>query len=95
MRFSHLYRFIIACSLTAYYFFWQDQLQRGHYNGELYLKLALSYLAFSLTAATLSWMKIKILDRQLTLITIIDIAFIVVLIYAAGGLESGLGCCWW
>lgn len=91
MRFSHLYRFVIACGLTAYYFFWQDQLWRNEYNSELYLKLAVSYLIFSLLAALMSWLRIVILDRRLTLITIIDISFIVMLIYAAGGLESGLG----
>jgi len=91
MRFSHLYRFVIACGLTAYYFFWQDQLWRNEYNSELYLKLAVSYLIFSLFAALMSWLRIVILDRRLTLITIIDISFIVMLIYAAGGLESGLG----
>lgn len=91
MRFSHLYRFVIACGLTAYYFFWQDQLWRNDYNSELYLKLAVSYLIFSLFAALMSWLRIVILDRRLTLITVIDISFIVMLIYAAGGLESGLG----
>lgn len=91
MRFSHLYRFVIACGLTAYYFFWQDQLWRNDYNSELYLKLAVGYLLFSLVAAMLSWLRIIILDRRLTLITIVDISFIVMLIYAAGGLESGLG----
>jgi two-component system sensor histidine kinase PilS (NtrC family) len=91
MRFSHLYRFVIACGLTAYYFFWQDQLWRNEYNSELYLKLAVSYLIFSLLAALMSWLRIVMLDRRLTLITIIDISFIVMLIYAAGGLESGLG----
>lgn len=91
MRFSHLYRFVIACGLTAYYYFWQDQLWRNEYNSELYLKLAISYLTFSLIAAFMSWLRIVILDRRLTLITIIDISFIVMLIYAAGGLESGLG----
>jgi two-component system, NtrC family, sensor histidine kinase PilS len=91
MRFSHLYRSVIACGLTAYYFFWQDQLWRNEYNSELYLKLALSYLIFSLVAALMSWLRIVLLDRRLTLITIIDISFIVMLIYAAGGLESGLG----
>lgn len=91
MRFSHLYRFVIACGLTAYYFFWQDSPWRADYNSGLYFKLALSYLAFSLVAAFLSWLKIITLDRRLTLITVIDIGFIVALIYAAGGLESGLG----
>ena len=91
MRFSHLYRLVLACALVAYYFFWQDQLWRDHYSNILYFKLALGYLCFSLMAMGISWSGLKILDRQLTLITIIDIAFIVALIYAAGGLESGLG----
>lgn len=91
MRFSHLYRFVIACGLVAYFFFWQDQLWRNNYNSALYFKLAISYLAFSIIAAALSWLKLIILDRRLTLITLIDIGFIVVLIYAASGLESGLG----
>lgn len=91
MRFSHLYRFVIACGLVAYYFFWQEPPWRDDYNSQLYLKLATSYLAFGFIAAFLSWLKVVIIDRRLTLITIIDIGFIVALIYAAGGLESGLG----
>jgi len=91
MRFSHLYRFVIACGLVTYFFFWQELALRESYNSQLYLRLASSYLAFSLGAALLSWLKIVILDRRLTLIAIIDIGFIVTLIYAAGGLESGLG----
>jgi two-component system sensor histidine kinase PilS (NtrC family) len=91
MRFSHLYRFIIACGLTAYYFFWQSQLWHTNFDSKLYLKLAISYLVFSIIAALLSWLKVSLLDRRLTFIAIVDIGFIVTLIYAAGGLESGLG----
>jgi two-component system sensor histidine kinase PilS (NtrC family) len=91
MRFSHLYRFIIACGLTAYYFFWQAQLWHTNFDYKIYLKLALSYLVFSIIAALLSWLKVSLLDRRLSFIAIVDIGFIVMLIYAAGGLESGLG----
>lgn len=91
MRFSHLYRFIIACGLTAYYYFWQAQLWHANFDNKLYLKLALTYLVFSIIAAMLSWLKISLLDRRLTFIAIVDIGFIVTMIYAAGGLESGLG----
>lgn len=91
MRFSHLYRLVIASGLLTYYFFWQDLPWRDNYNSHLYLQLTSTYLAFSLAAALLSWLNLGFLDRRLTLITLVDIGFIVAMIYAAGGLESGLG----
>lgn len=91
MRFSHLYRLVIASGLLTYYFFWQDLPWRDNYNSHLYLQLTSTYLAFSLAAALLSWLNLGFLDRRLTLITLVDIGFIVSMIYAAAGLESGLG----
>jgi len=91
LGFSNFYRFVIACALVAYYFFWRDRDLWDNYNSALYLKVALAYLAVSLTAASLSWLRRFRFDHQLTLLTIIDISFIVALIYAAGGLRSGLG----
>jgi two-component system sensor histidine kinase PilS (NtrC family) len=91
IRFSHLYRLVIATGLLTYYFFWQDLPWREYYNNQLYLQLTVSYLSFSLVAALFSWSNLGFLDRQLTLVTLIDICFIVAMIYAAGGLGSGLG----
>lgn len=91
MRFSHVYRLVLACALVAYSFFWQDQLWRSHFNHSLFIKLALAYLSFSLISVGTSWSGVKWIDRHLSLITMVDIGFIVSLIYAAGGLESGLG----
>ncbi|HEY8355768.1 MAG TPA: ATP-binding protein [Methylophilaceae bacterium] len=91
MRFSHLYRLVIASGLLTYYFFWQDLPWRDHYNDQLYLQLTSAYLVFSLIMTLLSWLNFGQLDRQLTLVTLFDIGFIVAMIYAAGGLGSGLG----
>lgn len=91
LGFSNFYRFVIACALVAYYFFWRDRELWDNYNSTLYLKISLAYLVVSLAAASLSWLKRFRFDHQLTLLTITDISFIVALIYAAGGLRSGLG----
>ncbi len=91
LGFSNFYRFVIACALVAYYFFWRDRELWDNYNNVLYLKISLAYLGASLAAASLSWLKRFRFDHQLTLLTITDISFIVALIYAAGGLRSGLG----
>jgi two-component system sensor histidine kinase PilS (NtrC family) len=91
LGFSNFYRFIIACMLVAYYFFWGDRELSDNYNSALYLKISIGYLAASLAAASLSWLEKLRFNHQLTLFTIADIGFIVALIYAAGGLKSGLG----
>lgn len=103
---SNLYRFIVACTLVAYFFFWRDRNFLENYNSTLYLKVSITYLLVSLAAAVLTWPRFAGLkftrskpvilerlrfDHQLTLLTIADIGFIVTLIYVAGGLKSGLG----
>ena len=108
---SILYRFIVACTLVAYFFFWRDRNLLENYNSALYLKVSITYLLVSLAAAVLTWPRFTGLgfvglkfarfkpvilerlkfDHRLTLLTIADIGFIVTLIYAAGGLKSGLG----
>lgn len=100
---SNLYRFIVACALVVYYFFWRDRNLLENYNSTLYLKISIAYLLVSLVVAVLTWPGFKFsrskpvllerlrFDYQLTFLTITDIGFIVTLIYAASGLKSGLG----
>src|SRR5664279_5708478 len=52
---STLYRFIVACALIAYYFFWRDHNLFENYNSPLYLKISIAYLLVSLVAAVLTW----------------------------------------
>src|SRR5690606_13356259 len=53
--------------------------------------ISIGYVIASLAAAFLTWLEKLRFNHQLTLLTITDIGFIVALIYAAGGLKSGLG----
>jgi len=52
---SNLYRFIVACALVAYYFFWRDHNLLENFNSTLYLKISIAYLLVSLVVAVLTW----------------------------------------
>lgn len=91
MRFFVLYRGMIASILFASYFFTQQRIWGEDYNQPLYLNAASGYLGFSLLTALLAVTRWPRFNRQLTLQAIGDISFIVVLMYSAGGVRSGLG----
>ncbi len=57
MWLSNLYRFIVACMLIAYFFFWRDSNLLENYNSALYLKISIAYLLVSFVAAALTWPK--------------------------------------
>ncbi|HLD08461.1 MAG TPA: histidine kinase dimerization/phospho-acceptor domain-containing protein, partial [Methylophilaceae bacterium] len=54
---SNLYRFVVACTLVAYFFFWRDRNLLESYNSTLYLKVSITYLLVSLAVAVLTWPK--------------------------------------
>lgn len=91
MRFFNLYRCIIAAIFVGSYFLMQQPAWNAQYNGALYSRLALAYLAASLLANIFTWLKWPRFETQLTLQTSADIGFIVALMYAAGGVQSGFG----
>lgn len=91
MGLLNLYRFFIACIFIGSYYSLREPVWWENYNGTLYLELAAGYLVVSLIAAAFTWLKWPRFNRQLTLQTSADIVFIVALMYAAGGVKSGLG----
>ena len=91
MGFLNVYRLIIACIFIGSHFILHKRIWWENYNGTLYLESAIGYLTASLVAITFTWLRWPRFNRQLTLQTITDIGFIVVLMYAAGGVKSGLG----
>lgn len=91
MRFFNLYRCIIAAIFIGSHFFLHEPAWNAHYNGPLYLRLALAYLLVSLLAAGLTWFRWPRFDRQLMLQASTDIGFIIALMFAAGGVQSGFG----
>lgn len=91
MRYFALYRMVVAGVLLATFFLMHQRTWWDNYQSELYLNVALGYVAFSLAATFLTRMRMQRFNRLLTAQVIGDIGFIVVLMYAAGGVKSGLG----
>lgn len=91
MRLLNFYRLVIACILIGFYFFLNANNWWNESDGPLYIRLAVSYLLVGLVALSFTWIGWPKFNRLLTLQTIADILFIVVLMHAAGGIKSGLG----
>jgi two-component system sensor histidine kinase PilS (NtrC family) len=91
MEVFNLYRFIIACLFIASYFSLHERIWWENYNSVLYWRLSLGYLLTSLLAEVFTWLRWPRFNRLLTLQIVADIGFIVMLMYAAGGVKSGLG----
>lgn len=91
MRLLNIYRLIIAGILVSLYFFLGNNHWWNASSGPLYIRLATGYLLIGLIALAFTWIKWPRFNRLLTLQTIADIVFIVVLMHAAGGIKSGLG----
>lgn len=91
MGFFNLYRLILACLFVASYFSLRERVWWENYNSTLYLQFALGYLLAGLFAVAFTRLRWPRFNRQVALQTVADIGFIVVLMYAAGGVKSGLG----
>ena len=87
----NLYRIVIALIFIGSHF-----LLRGHgwldnYNSAVYLQFSIGYLLYGLLAAGFIRMRWPEFNHQVSVQVILDIGFIVILMYAAGGIKSGLG----
>lgn len=91
MRFFGLYRLIVGGILFGTYFFAQSRNWWDNYNSQLYFDAALGYLLFGVVMGSLAVARWPRFNRQLTLQVMGDIGFIVLLMYAGGGVKSGLG----
>jgi two-component system sensor histidine kinase PilS (NtrC family) len=91
MRYFSLYRLAIAAILCSTYFLMQGHDWWQSYDASMYFHVALSYCAFGAVMFALAWRRWPRFNRQLTLQAMGDITFIVLLMYAGGGVKSGLG----
>jgi len=91
MRLLNFYRIVVASILIGLYFFFGDNSWWTESDSPLYLRLSVGYLLVGLVALAFTWVTWPRFNRLLTLQTIADILFIVVLMHAAGGIKSGMG----
>lgn len=90
LHFFNAYRLFLAVFLLAIVTVWGDSLQFASRNLTLFGVTAVLYVLFSAVCFALVRMKWRF-NLQITVQAVADIAFIVVLMHASGGISSGLG----
>lgn len=90
LYYFNIYRLIIGCVLIVAS--WKfDQTSFGSYQYTLFIYTAIGYMLFSALCIALTQLRFSKLDRQLTFQLLGDILFYTTMLYASGGLQSGLG----
>lgn len=91
IRIINIFRFILSLVFISFYFYVGKSNWLDSENGSLFLSLSLAYSLFSALPLVISPFKSKTLTFFHPIQIVIDIIFIILLMYAAGGIQSGLG----
>lgn len=87
----NIYRIILALIFIAIFYTAQDKFWLENNQIELYHQTSIAYLLFAIIASICTTLKRPAINISLPVQTILDIAFIIVLMFAMGGSKSGLG----
>jgi len=85
------FRTLLSLTFVSFYLYVGKNYWWDVDNAALFFKLALAYLSVSGLLLAINALKPRIFNTLQPLITIIDILFIVILMNAAGGIQSSLG----
>lgn len=91
LLFLNFYRLTIAGLLLGVWLVMHERLSWSNYDDRLFSLAATGYLLFAGLATISAKFRWPRFNRQLTLAVIGDIAFIVALMHASGGVRSGFG----
>src|SRR5690242_3526042 len=86
----NVYRLLVALLLLMSVAVWGTNLSFGSRDLTLFIAAAVGYAAFGLTCFALIGTRRRF-NWQLTLQVSADVGFIVILVYASGGISAGLG----
>ncbi len=88
----NIFRFLLSLIFLTFYVFADKlNLSDSGNNPHLFLSLALSYALFSITLLAITQLKSPALIFFHPVQIVIDILFVIMMMYAAGGIQSGLG----
>lgn len=87
----NIFRFALSLIFSAAYVYIGQESWLEHENTAVFLSFSLAYLVFSSAILFFSQLKTSLLTLAQPLLIVIDILFIVLLMHAAGGIQSGLG----
>jgi two-component system sensor histidine kinase PilS (NtrC family) len=91
IRIINVFRFILSLIFVTFYIYADDLNLMGSENASLFFSLALAYALFSITLLIITPLKSSAVIFFHPLQIVIDILFIIMMMYAAGGIQSGLG----
>ncbi|MFA7349819.1 MAG: ATP-binding protein [Methylotenera sp.] len=91
IRIINIFRFILSLVFISFYFYVEKSNWLDSENAPLFFSVSLAYGLFSFTLLAISPFKSKALTYFHPLQIVIDIIFIILMMYAAGGIQSGLG----
>lgn len=91
LRFLTLYRLVLAALLVLLFFLLPGSRNLGSDNPWLYATVSLGYFLFALVVGFSTRLRRPGFQLQVLLQITVDILAIVLLMYASGGLDSGLG----
>lgn len=91
IRIINIFRFILSLVFISFYFYVEKSNWLDSENAPLFFSLSLAYGLFSFTLLAISPFKSKALTYFHPLQIVIDIIFVILMMYAAGGIQSGLG----
>jgi two-component system sensor histidine kinase PilS (NtrC family) len=92
IRIINIFRFLLSFILVVFYAFADKlNLSDGINNPSLFLSLAIVYAIFSISLLVITPLKSSAVIFFHPLQIVIDILFIIMMMYAAGGIQSGLG----
>lgn len=87
----NVFRTLLGFTFVSFYLYVGNDYWWDVDNATLFFKVALAYLSVSGLLLALNTLKPRVFNTLQPLITITDIIFIIILMYAAGGIQSSLG----
>ena len=91
LRLLNIYRLIIALFFVATFYVVHSNFWVESNSLELYNITSITYFIFSIVATTCTWWQRPKLEISLPTQTILDISFIILLMFTMGGSKSGIG----
>ena len=87
----NIFRFILSLTFIGLYLFMSKESWWNKETAPLFFNFSIAYFVFSIIALLFSSLKYAAHRFVLPLQVVVDIFFITLLMYAAGGIQSGLG----
>ncbi|MGH8670505.1 MAG: two-component system sensor histidine kinase NtrB [Burkholderiales bacterium] len=91
LHYFNLYRLTVAGVFVVTFIVFGTTLTFGAYNPVLFFNISIVYVFHSLMLSVLLSLRWPRFEYQLRLQIVADVVFIVLLMYASGGIKSGLG----